>query len=78
MRFDAFHAEFNEERPHEALAQMTPASIYVPSLRPMPSCSPPPEYAAHLEVCRLSRAGTFRFHNRQIFLSDALYFSVMP
>ena len=72
VRFDAFRAEFNEERPHEALDQKTPASVYVASLCPMPSCLPPPEYAAHLEVRRVSRAGTFRFHSRQIFLSDAL------
>ena len=72
VRFDVFRAEFNEERPHEALDQKTPASVYVASLCPMPSCLPPPEYAAHLEVRRVSRAGTFRFHSRQIFLSDAL------
>ena len=61
VRFDVFRAEFNEERPHEALDQKTPASVYVASLCPMPSCLPSPEYAAHLEVRRVSHDGTFRF-----------------
>lgn len=71
-RFDAFRSEFNTERPHEALSQQTPASVYIASPRPMPSRLPLPEYAAHQEVRRVSRSGMFRFHNRQIFLSDAL------
>jgi hypothetical protein len=31
--FDRFQAEYNEERPHEALGQQVPASLYRPSLR---------------------------------------------
>ena len=31
--FDAFREEFNEERPHEALGQQTPAELYTPSPR---------------------------------------------
>ena len=33
-RFDAFQAEFNTERPHEAIAMKMPAEVYLPSLRP--------------------------------------------
>lgn len=33
-RFDAFQSEYNEERPHEALAMKMPAEVYRPSLRP--------------------------------------------
>src|SRR6266705_3701473 len=33
-RFDAFAKEFNEERPHEALAMKRPAEVYAPSPRP--------------------------------------------
>jgi putative transposase len=32
-RFDRFRAEFNHERPHEALGQTVPASFYQPSAR---------------------------------------------
>ena len=31
-----------------------------------------PEYPAHLEVRRVSHAGTFRLHHKQPFLSNAL------
>ena len=36
-KFDSFRATFNHERPHEALGNETPGSIYVPSTRMMPS-----------------------------------------
>lgn len=71
-RFDDWQREFNWERPHEAVGQRTPGSMYVSSPRPMPDAVPLPEYAGHLEVRRVSRAGTFRFHKRQIYLSDSL------
>jgi hypothetical protein len=32
----------------------------------------PPEYPGHLEVRRVSNAGTFRLHTKQQFLSQAL------
>jgi len=35
-RFDAFRAEFNEERPHEGIAMKRPAELYHPSVRQMP------------------------------------------
>jgi transposase InsO family protein len=48
--FDRFQVEYNEERPHEALDQQVPASLYRPSLRPYPSYLPQPEYPAHFET----------------------------
>jgi Integrase core domain len=36
-KFDRFRLVFNHERPHEALANETPGSIYVPSTRLFPS-----------------------------------------
>ncbi len=72
LRFDAFRQEFNYDRPHEALTYQTPATVYIPSPRPLPDTVPAPEYAGHLLVRRVSRSGMFRFQNRQIFLSDAL------
>ncbi len=40
-KFDSFRATFNHERPHEALANETPGSIYVPSTRMLPSRAVP-------------------------------------
>lgn len=48
--FDRFQLEYNEERPHEALDQQVPASLYRPSLRPYPSYLPVPEYPPHFET----------------------------
>lgn len=48
--FDRFRAEYNDERPHEALRQQVPASLYRPSLRPYPNYLPHPEYPAHFQT----------------------------
>lgn len=72
-RFDRFCTEYNHERPHEALAQETPAMHYRPSPRPFPATLPEVEYAGHLQRRWVSQAGTFRFRKgRQLFLSNAL------
>jgi putative transposase len=39
-RFNRFRREYNSERPHQALADATPASCYTDSPRPYPPCSP--------------------------------------
>lgn len=71
-RFDAFQREFNTERPHEALGGKEPASVYHASPRPMPLAVPDPDYPAYWEKRWVSKAGTFRFKKRQLFLSQAL------
>jgi putative transposase len=71
-RFDHFLRRYNEERPHEAIDGNTPASRWAPSARPYPKRIALPEYPAHMEVRRVSTAGTFRLHARQPFLSQAL------
>jgi len=45
-RFDRWRHEYNTLRPHEALADATPASLYTPSPRPYPPRLPPLEYPA--------------------------------
>jgi putative transposase len=46
-RFDRFMEIFNEERPHEALGQRPPASVYRSSTRAFPEKLPEPEYPLH-------------------------------
>jgi putative transposase len=46
--FDAFRAAYNTERPHEALGQRPPASVYAPSGRAYPARLAPLAYPAHL------------------------------
>ena len=71
-RFDRFRTEFNTERPHEALRQVTPASVYTPSPRPYPTRLPPLEYPTHCEVRRVSRNGGIRWHNHWVNVSHVL------
>lgn len=71
-KFDRFQHLYNQDRPHEALDDRTPASVWTPSLRPYPSYIAPPEYPGHFEIRRVSNKGTFRIHSGQHFLSHAL------
>ena len=71
-RFDRFRREYNAERPHEALDYRTPASLYQPSPRSMPTKLPAPAYPGHYRVRRVSNAGSCRFQMRQLFIRDTL------
>ncbi len=68
-RFNAFREEFNHVRPHEALAQQTPAACYHPSPRPMPDRLPPLEYPDHFEVRYVSANGGIRWNHRWVNVS---------
>ena len=70
--FDAFRRESNEERPHEALGQRTPAAHYIASKRPYPAQLPTPEYPGHFLGKTITTAGTFRFGKRLIYVDNAL------
>lgn len=71
-RFDRLRTAFNEERPHEALAQRTPAGCYVASSRPYPTRLAPLAYPAHCEVRRVSRNGGIRWHNHWVNVRHVL------
>lgn len=60
-RFDAFVRVFNEQRPHEALADRPPNSFYRPSDRKLPSHDPEPAYPMHDRTLRVSRSGSISF-----------------
>ena len=71
-RFDAFREEFNEERPHEALGQQTPAERYQPSPRPYPDRVPEVEYPGHWEVRRVGRRGQMKWQGQEVFVTKVL------
>ena len=60
-RFDSFRREYNDLRPHEALGNKTPASVYRASSRPFPRRLPPIEYPGHFEVRKVSENGGIRW-----------------
>jgi transposase InsO family protein len=70
--FTAFRSEYNTERPHEALGLETPAACYTASPRPYPTRLRPPEYPGHFITKQITTGGTFRFHNRVLYLANAL------
>lgn len=71
-RFDLFRHEYNTERPHEALDQRTPESLYERSRRLLPRRLPELEYPAHFEVRLVSRNGGIRWSGDWVNVSHVL------
>lgn len=71
-RFDWFRRRYNQERPHEALGDVTPASRYHVSARPYPRTLPALEYPGHFEIRRVSRNGGIRWQARWVNVSHLL------
>lgn len=69
-KFDSFRATFNHERPHEALGNETPGSIYVPSTRMMPSRVVPFVYPKTFETRRVNNSGDVSWHKGRVFISE--------
>jgi len=70
--FDRFQTEYNEERPHEALGQEVPASLYRPSFRSYPSQLPEPEYPQDFETRVAYPNGVITFGSTQWYVSGCL------
>lgn len=79
--FDHFREEYNSDRPHESLANQTPASVYRPSSKPYPEPISTPEYDSDAKVCRVYGKGSFYYDGQQYFLADVLsdkYIALVP
>src|SRR5579864_1992872 len=71
-RFDEFRAEFNHERPHEALGQAVPAAVYRPAPRPYPARLEDPAYASDFERRRVRSNGEIKWQGELIFIARPL------
>jgi putative transposase len=71
-RFDAFRAEYNRERPHQALGQKTPASLYQPARRCYPERVEEPVYDAEQAVRRVRSNGQIKWAGEMIFVGEGL------
>jgi putative transposase len=60
QRFDVFKHDYNHERPHEALGQKPPATLYSRSLRAMPDRLPEPVYGAEVAARQVRSNGEIR------------------
>ena len=72
QRFDCFRAEFNHERPHEALGQTVPAAHYHPSPRRYPERLTDPAYPANFELRRVRSNGEIKWQGELVYLSKTL------
>lgn len=70
--FDRFQQVYNEQRPHEALANRTPASVYACSPRALPRRVPELAYPEPMLVRRVFHKGDFKWKGERIHLSEVL------
>lgn len=70
--FDAFIEEYNNERPHEALNQKAPSSVYHLSLRPYPAKLLKVEYDSNIAVRYVTNRGYIKWKGTFVFLSESL------
>ncbi len=70
-KFDAFVHEFNNQRPHEALAMKYPADVYQPSLRPYRGIGEL-SYPFHDRTALVTCCGRICIYKKKINLSTAL------
>jgi len=70
--FANFQREYNEQRPHEALGNRTPASLYVSSASPFPARLPEPAYPDGVLLRRISQQGSLKWKTERTFFSEVL------
>lgn len=72
-RFNRFRVEYNDERPHEAIGQRPPASLYAPSPRPYRGDHHEEDpYPGHWERRRVRSDGTIKWQGERLFLAEPL------
>lgn len=70
--FNRFRQEYNEQRPHEALDQKTPASQYQSSTRRYPERLPELNYPDYYDVKKVSSNGVVYWRNHMVYISHLL------
>ena len=70
--FDRFRTEYNQDRPHQAIGQQPPASLYSPSPQPYPLMLPEMTYPEEYLVRRVYDKGSIVWKSRHIYLSETL------
>jgi putative transposase len=68
---DRWLARYNQERPHEALQQKTPADVYRPSRKVYPAKLPALTYPAGWEIRRVRKHGDIKWQGRLRFIGRA-------
>ena len=71
-RFRDFVDFYNNERPHEALGQKVPSSVYSPSSRTWSGRLESPEYSSEFDVRRVSKGGQVKFKGKKVYIAENL------
>lgn len=71
-RFDAFRFDFNVERPHEALDNEMPSSVYSPSSRDFPAKLRELEYPGNYALRSIRTDGSMMWKSQNLYVSGAL------
>ncbi|MBR0719917.1 integrase core domain-containing protein, partial [Bradyrhizobium liaoningense] len=71
-RLAAFARDYNEERPHEALGQRAPASVYQRSSRSIPTRLPEPDYPAEAAVRQVRSNGAIKWRGDFVYICTSL------
>jgi transposase InsO family protein len=72
QRMDAWRVDYNTQRPHEALGQRCPATLYTPSARPYPAAIKDWDYPADHQIRRVIGDGYIKWRDTTVHLSKAL------
>ena len=71
--FDEFRHEYNEQRPHEALGQRTPAEVYEPAARDYPERLPGQRgYPDEWQKRKVQSSGQIKWKGRDLQITRAL------
>ncbi len=72
QEFERYRQEYNEERPHESLGQITPSELYIKSTRKYPLRRKQPVYDSDLIVRKVKRSGEFSHRNGFYYICQLL------
>jgi len=70
--FNIFRYDFNNDRPHESLNDLTPSDYYKKSNRPYVEHPHPPEYGHNYLVRHVNQNGCIKMRQRIFFLTESL------
>ena len=71
-RMDAWRVDYNTQRPHEALGQRCPATLYTASSRAYPATIRDWDYPADHQIRRVVGDGYIKWRDGTVYLSGAL------
>ena len=71
-RMDAWRVDYNTQRPHEALGQRCPATLYTPSARTYPAAIRDWDFPADHQIRRVVGDGYIKWRDGTVYLSKAL------